>query len=96
MHPNVATGSALEVTIVSEPSHKSFAPKCDGRDVEEMVINASCLGHAPSSSRVQKGVYSSIAGEIPGSIFFSRDGATGANIENWDLPNVSVSRVVFS
>lgn len=85
MHPNVASGRILKVTIVSELS-SSFVPQCDGRDAEGVKRRVALYTHRPPQG-LRKGCV--LGWRNPWFHYFF-DGASGANIEHWDLPNVTV------
>jgi hypothetical protein len=85
MHPNVATGRTLEVRIVSEPSF--FPSSCEGRDGEGVERKVELYTHRPPEG-LKKGCI--LRWRNPWFHRFAH-GGSGANIEHWDLPNVTVS-----
>ena len=89
MHPYIAVGRTLEVYVVSEPTgiltDKTF---CDGIDAEGCVRGVQLMTFRPPDLR--RGCI--VRWRNPWFHHFAT-GGSGANIEDWDLPNVTVSAV---
>ncbi|KAG0586442.1 hypothetical protein KC19_2G090900 [Ceratodon purpureus] len=87
IHPNVAIGRTLEVRLVPD-STGIMEKRYEGKDAEGVVRVVAFYTFRPPAG-LKKGCV--LRWRNPWFHRFAHDGSHGANIEDWDLPNVTVS-----